>query len=91
MAGTAARLMTPWLDPVAVGTDVQVRTAHGDWIAAAPDSRIEGTHPGGRRIHDFPVAWVRVAGARLPWPGTRCPKSRTVNGGPAERRVKQVR
>jgi hypothetical protein len=33
-------------------------------------SEVEPTHIDGRKIHDFPVIWVRLAvgGQRLPWP-----------------------
>ncbi|MDV7193307.1 hypothetical protein [Mycolicibacterium fortuitum] len=57
-----------WVGSVQAGTAVEVRTATGEWIEAVADSAIEGTHDGRRRIHDFPVIWIRINDARLPWP-----------------------
>ena len=58
--------------PVDIGEAVRVRTADDEWLDAVATSRPEGTHVGGRKVHDFPVVWVRVAGVHqsIPWPLT---------------------
>lgn len=59
---------------VAPGDRVRIRDAYGEWHDAIADSSIEGTHHGGgRKVHDFPVIWVKSRGNdgkmhRMPWP-----------------------
>jgi len=48
---------------------VEVQTADGGWIAAEAVSEVEPTHVDGRKVHDFPVIWVRFEGGGwMPWP-----------------------
>lgn len=55
---------------VVQGMILVVRTASNEWIPARATSSVEGPYRNGRKIHDFPVVWVDVAGADapLPWP-----------------------
>lgn len=52
------------------GDLIEVRDAHDNWLPAAATSGVEGTHRDGRKVHDFPVVWVRVFGTDtpIPWP-----------------------
>lgn len=46
-----------------------ITDAFGVEHAAIALSGVEGTHRDGRKIHDFPIVWVRtVRGSRIPWP-----------------------
>jgi len=58
--------------PVDIGKAVRVRTADDEWLDAVAASRPEGTHRDGRKVHDFPVVWVRIMGVDqpMPWPLT---------------------
>lgn len=48
---------------------VEVQTADGEWIVAEAVSEVEPMYVDGRKVHDFPVIWVRFAGGgRMPWP-----------------------
>jgi hypothetical protein len=62
-------------DPIRPGDPVWVRAVGGDEHRAVACSAIEQTHTVcGRKIHDFPVVWVRVArddggwSEPIPWP-----------------------
>ena len=59
-------------EPVDIGDAVRVRTADDEWLHAVTTSRPEGTHMDGRKVHDFPVVWVRLMGVdqQIPWPLT---------------------
>jgi len=61
---------SPMTQPHDIGESVRVRTASGEWLDAVTTSRPEGAHVGGRKVHDFPVVWVRVMGVDqpMPWP-----------------------
>jgi hypothetical protein len=49
------------------GDELRVRDALDTWIPALVAERgVEGTHRDGRKIHDFPVVWVGIAGADGP-------------------------
>lgn len=52
------------------GDAIRIREVDGEWLPAVAHTGIEPTHRDGRKIHDFPVYWVRVAGRAdpLPWP-----------------------
>jgi hypothetical protein len=51
------------------GTPVSVRCADGQWLDAVATSVREHTHRADRRIHDFPVVWVRFGRTEpVPWP-----------------------
>jgi hypothetical protein len=58
------------------GDRVLVRDAGGEWHEAVADSEVElerevDTRTGRyRKLHDFPVIWVRFrpGGERMPWP-----------------------
>lgn len=56
--------------PLDIGEYVRVRTASDQWLDAVTTSRPEGTHLGARKVHDFPVVWVRIMGVdqQMPWP-----------------------
>lgn len=48
---------------------VQVQDAGGEWLPAEAISEVEPTHIDGRKVHDFPVVWVRFEnGGPIPWP-----------------------
>jgi hypothetical protein len=56
---------------ITAGDAVRIQDADGEWWLATADSPIEPPHRDGRKIHDFPVIWVRHnGGRRLPWPAT---------------------
>ena len=55
------------------GTPVSVLTAFGDWRDAIATSALEPTHMGGKKVHNFPVIWIRLATQTneegpIPWP-----------------------
>ncbi len=52
------------------GDALMVRDATDEWRAATATSGVEGTHRDGRKVHDFPVVWVSLAGysGPVPWP-----------------------
>jgi hypothetical protein len=52
------------------GIAVEVRDVHDRWLSAVAASNVEGTHRNGKKIHDFPVVWVDIAGVGdpVPWP-----------------------
>lgn len=55
--------------PVSEGDSIVITDAFGVEHAAIALSGVEGTHRDGRKIHDFPIVWVRtVRGSRIPWP-----------------------
>lgn len=69
------------MSDVRKGEPVEVRDAWGEWHRAVTVSDVEGTHIGGRKVHDFPVVWVvmlnkrtaealyrRESPRRIPWP-----------------------
>ena len=58
--------------PVDIGESVRVRTAEDEWLDAVTTTTPEGTHIDGRKVHDFPVVWVRLMGVdqQIPWPLT---------------------
>lgn len=49
--------MPPLIQP---GESIEIRTAFGAWVEAVATSGVEGTHRHGKKIHDFPVIWVKV-------------------------------
>lgn len=55
---------------ISPGMRVLVRDAFDEWHPAVADSHLEGTHQGRKRVHDFPVIWIKMFGTaeRLPWP-----------------------
>lgn len=64
-------MTTPPTSKIVAGMAVEVREAtHGQWIPAEATSGVEGVWKDGRKVHDFPVVWVEVAGADgpMPWP-----------------------
>lgn len=52
------------------GQLVEILDAFGKMWPAIADSNIEGTNDPktGRKVHDFPVVWVKRDGRRIPWP-----------------------
>jgi hypothetical protein len=71
---------------IAKGDKVRVRDHAGEWHDAVADSPVEGTHTydygrrpaRSRKIHDFPVVWVRFRqgkGNRIPWPAEHVRKA----------------
>ena len=58
--------------PTDIGEAVRVRTASGEWLDAVTGSLPEGQYMDGRKVHDFPVVWVRIMGVDqpMPWPLT---------------------
>ncbi len=52
------------------GDPTEIRTAFDVWRPATAHSDTEPTHRDGKKIHDFPVVWVKVPGRQeaLPWP-----------------------
>jgi hypothetical protein len=52
------------------GDPLLARNAFDEWVEAVATSAPEGTHRDGKKIHDFPVVWVRFTakGGSLPWP-----------------------
>lgn len=51
------------------GDPIEARDAYSMWLTGVADSGVEPTHDGHRKIHDFPVIWVRFEGCdRIPWP-----------------------
>lgn len=54
---------------IEAGAEVRVRDASGNWHAAVATSGVEPTWRNGRKLHDFPVVWVRIGdGEPVPWP-----------------------
>jgi hypothetical protein len=57
---------------IRAGDEVRCRNAYGHWLPGVAASDLEGTHRGGRRVHDFPVYMVvfdhRSEDGPLPWP-----------------------
>jgi hypothetical protein len=74
---------------IAKGDQVQVRDHAGKWHDAVADSPVEGTRTidygrvpaRSRKIHDFPVVWVRFPKRgegnriRIPWPAEHVRKA----------------
>ncbi len=56
------------LGVVKQGDQVTVRDAAGELHRAVADSEIEPRVMDGRKVHDFPVVWVMLNEARIPWP-----------------------
>ena len=51
------------------GDAVVITDAYGREHLATALTGIEGTHRDGRKVHDFPVVWVRTGRSeRIPWP-----------------------
>lgn len=64
------------------GDELEVRNCFGNWERAIAESGVESTHRDGKKIHDFPVVWVAVAGADgpMPWPVEDLRSVREVTG-----------
>lgn len=60
------------MSAIDIGSALRVRDASGDWLDAVAVSVPEGEYVDGRKVHDFPVVWVRVMGVdqTIPWPLT---------------------
>lgn len=52
------------------GDAVLVQSYDGGWHEAVATSPVEPTHRGLRKVHDFPVVWVKIGndGDSIPWP-----------------------
>lgn len=52
------------------GSSLLVHNAMGEWLEAIAVTAPEGTHSHGKRIHDFPIVWVKFTtrGPAFPWP-----------------------